>query len=319
MLAFSCRCVNGGDRSCIKESCYGALTWKVKVRHLSELNLGTSLRHEIMNKPIKLPHLSTEETQQLIPDGTILAGYRGSKAHNTWISPDDPNSTDDVDIMSIFVSPIGYYFGLESMGKRQSGTKEKMLHAPKIIWDAVAYEVRKYIWLLLKSNPSALSLLWLRENMYIHVSKLGRRLLDSREIFASKQAYHSFSGYAHGQLHRMEHAACKGIMGEKRRKLVEKYGYDVRNASHLIRLLRMGVEYLVEGELHIFRDDAEELKAIKRGEWTLDKVKAESEKWFNLAHEAYLRSPLPSHPDREKAEKLAVSIVTEYQKMAGEM
>ena len=50
-------------------------------------------------------------------------------------------------------------------------------------------------------------------------------------------------------------------MGEKRKAIVRKYQYDVKNAAHLIRLLRMGIEFLETGELRVFRAmDAEELR-----------------------------------------------------------
>jgi predicted nucleotidyltransferase len=263
-------------------------------------------------KPLKLPRLSVEETQELLPDGIILAGYRGSKAHNTWVAPTDPNSVDDIDIMAIFVPPLNYYFGLAGMSKRQRGTKEKMLELNGVTWDSVSYELKKYVHLLLNSNPNVLSLLWIRENLYFKVTEIGQELIDNRDIFVSKQAYNSFVGYANSQLKRMENFACKGVMGDKRRRLVEKHGYDTKNASHLIRLLRMGVEFLTDGVLHIHRHDAHELKAIKRGEWSLEKIKAESDKWFELSHEAYVRSPLPAQPDREKAEKLVIKWIKQF-------
>src|SRR5688572_25189955 len=54
-----------------------------------------------------------------------------------------------------------------------------------------------------------------------------------------------------------------GYMGEKRKAMVRKYQYDVKNAAHLIRLLRMGSEFLRTGELQVFRTtDAAELKQI---------------------------------------------------------
>jgi predicted nucleotidyltransferase len=43
------------------------------------------------------------------------------------------------------------------------------------------------------------------------------------------------------KLHR-EHFS--GYMGEKRKAMVRKYQYDVKNAAHLIRLLRMGAEFI---------------------------------------------------------------------------
>jgi hypothetical protein len=98
-------------------------------------------------------------------------------------------------------------------------------------------------------------------------------------------------------------------MGVKRRELVERYGYDTKNAGHLIRLLRMGIEFLTEGRLRVFREDAKELKAIKSGQWDLEKVQDEADRLFKLAHESYIRSSLPSLPNTGEVEKVLVGIV----------
>ncbi len=103
-----------------------------------------------------------------------------------------------------------------------------------------------------------------------------------------------------------------GYMGQKRRELVRRVGYDAKNAAHLIRLLRMGIEFLTEGTLHVERVDAPELLDIKRGNWSLKKVKTEAERLFVLAQEAYVRSPLPAEPDRERAERLCVEMISDY-------
>ena len=101
-------------------------------------------------------------------------------------------------------------------------------------------------------------------------------------------------------------------MGAKRKELVRRVGYDAKNAAHLIRLLRMGIEFLVDGELHVERADAEQLLSIKRGEWTIERVKEEAERLFKLAEEAYVRSSLPAKPDVKKAEGLCIAIISRY-------
>ena len=106
-----------------------------------------------------------------------------------------------------------------------------------------------------------------------------------------------------------------GYMGQKRRELVRRFGYDAKNAAHLIRLLRMGIEFLTEGTLRVERADAAELLDIKRGDWTLEEVKSEAERLFQLAQEAYVRSSLPPEPDRERAERLCVEMISEYHKL----
>ncbi|MDZ4390421.1 MAG: nucleotidyltransferase domain-containing protein [Gemmatimonadales bacterium] len=99
-----------------------------------------------------------------------------------------------------------------------------------------------------------------------------------------------------------------GYMGAKRKAMVRKYQYDVKNAAHLIRLLRMGAEFLRTGVLQVYRTtDGEEIKAIKRGEWALDRVKAEAKTLFEGLEAARETSPLPTEPDREGAHLLLLS------------
>ncbi|MFH1741197.1 MAG: nucleotidyltransferase domain-containing protein [bacterium] len=236
-------------------------------------------------------------------DSSILMGYRGSKAHGTFRPSTEKDSIDDIDIMAVIIQPISAYygFGMKETRKRFEGQ-----------WDLVVYDVQKFIYLLCKSNPNVLSLLWIDSNYYLKISPLGQRLIDNRHIFVSKQAYKSFTGYAYSQLHRMTHLACKGYMGDKRKKLVEKYGYDTKNASHLIRLLRMGIEFLSTGQLNVAREDNTHLVEIKKGKFTLKEIKADADRLFKLAEEALVRSTLPDKIDRDAAEELLVSILRDH-------
>lgn len=316
-----------------------------------------------MKETIKLKNLDQQQIEELFPDNLILLGYRGSIAHNMYIPQNDPSSIDDKDVMGVYVGPVEHYlgFGREEIKERFIGE-----------WDAVSYEIRKFVGLLLKCNPNVLSMLWVPERHIIYMCDLGRYLRENRDLFVSRQAYHSFNGYAYSQFKRMTHLNREareqmdefekiltdagldpndiradqslrsqpagsagdaglttgdvitryetlrrqyysgGYMGAKRRELVRKAGYDSKNAAHLIRLLRMGIEFLVEGELHVERADAEQLLEIKRGEWPFERVKAESERLFKLAEEAYVRSSLPPKPDTEKAERLCMDIISRY-------
>lgn len=98
-------------------------------------------------------------------------------------------------------------------------------------------------------------------------------------------------------------------MGEKRRGLVKRHGYDSKNAAHLIRLLRMCEEFLDTGAMNVFRTyDADELKAIKRGEWKLDDVKVLAEVLFARCKIARDTSWLPDEPDFKKASQIVADI-----------
>lgn len=108
---------------------------------------------------------------------------------------------------------------------------------------------------------------------------------------------------------KLHHEHFSGYMGEKRKAMVRKYQYDVKNAAHLIRLLRVGIEFLETGELRVFRsEDADELKTIKRGGWSLDRVKAEAQRLFGRIEDVRSRSPLPDRPDEAAAGELLVEM-----------
>lgn len=108
------------------------------------------------------------------------------------------------------------------------------------------------------------------------------------------------------KLHR-EHFS--GYMGEKRKAMVRRYQYDVKNAAHLIRLLRMGSEFLETGRLNVYRtSDAEELMRIKRGGWTLAQVKEEATRLFSDIETSRARSPLPEAPDAAAANELLLGL-----------
>lgn len=252
---------------------------------------------------ISLKGLSQEEVLRVTAAGTILLAYRGSIAHGMYVPSDNPNSIDDKDLLGVCVPEERFYFGLGKFEQKEAFYKE---------WDAVTYEVRKFCRLLIGQNPNVLGMLWLDPKHYIHVEPEGQLLLDNRHLFVSRSAYHSFTGYAFSQLKRMTHLAFEGYMGEKRKKLVEKFGYDTKNAAHLIRLLRMGIEFLNEGVLYVDRGavgDAPQLLSIKMGEWSLDQVKAEADRLFKRSEEAYDRCKLPPKVDTQAVDKIVIEIV----------
>lgn len=99
-----------------------------------------------------------------------------------------------------------------------------------------------------------------------------------------------------------------------RAELEEKYGFDAKHASHLVRLLRTGIEALSTGVVNVDRTDidAEELKAIRNGAWAFEKIEEfaiESDKKLN---ELYKNSMLPKRPKEEKIHELCIQTVDRY-------
>jgi predicted nucleotidyltransferase len=237
-------------------------------------------------------------------DWNIIHGYRGSIAHGMYIPNSDPLSIDDKDTIAICVPTLDYYIGLKEFGSR--GTQE----IKRDEWDIVVYEAKKAMSLLAQGNPNILCLLWLNPKYYINITEAGQLLLDNKNLFVGKHVYRSFTGYAYSQLHRMEHFVFEGYMGSKRKEIVTKFGYDTKNAAHLIRLLRMGIEFLNDGVMYVEREDAPQLLDIKKGKWTLEQVKAESDRLFKLSEETYIHSKLPVNIDKEKINELCMEVIS---------
>ncbi|HXI11324.1 MAG TPA: nucleotidyltransferase domain-containing protein [Thermoanaerobaculia bacterium] len=95
---------------------------------------------------MQLEGLTDEQVSELIPASSILVGYRGSIAHG--MHDPQPGSIDDRDIMSVYIGPVEAYlgFGRESTLEKKFGEFG--------IWDAVGYELLKFVQLLLKGNPT---------------------------------------------------------------------------------------------------------------------------------------------------------------------
>lgn len=234
-----------------------------------------------------------------LQDRTILLANVGSHSHGTYI-PAKKDGIDDIDIMGIVVPPKSYYLGLDKFEQIVQFVDE---------YDIILYETQKFMSLLLKNNPNVIGLLWLEPNLYLKQTDLGKKLIKNRDIFSSKLAYKSFSGYAYSQLRKMQHNECKGYMGAKRKVLLEKFGYDTKNASHLIRLLRMGMEFLSTGEMNVMRHDSGQLIDIKQGKYTLEQIQTLAEDLFKKTEMAFLTSKLPERPDYKKANELLIEII----------
>jgi predicted nucleotidyltransferase len=239
---------------------------------------------------------------------SILTAYRGSHSHGTFVPSTDENSIDDIDLMSICIPSRSYYFGLDTFGSRDT------LEIKDGPWDIVAYEIRKFVRLLMKGNPNVIGILWLRPKDYFKLDQAGHLLLDFRKLFNSQAVYHSFLGYSNAQFYKMEHLAHKGYMGEKRKRLVEKYGYDCKNAAHLIRLMRMCNEWLETHEFQVYRPDAEQLIEIKTGKWSLEEVKKEAGKLFARGEELFEKNKdrLPKEVDRNSVNDLLLEMFKNY-------
>jgi hypothetical protein len=241
------------------------------------------------------PRLPRVLAPQLATGGRLLAlGYAGSISHNTHVASQDPNSIDDVDLLGVLLPGPRDLLGLERW-------EHVVLQEEEL--DVTVFALAKLVRLLLVSNPNVLPLLWLRPEHYLIRTEAFDRLLAVRGIFSSRRAHATFTGYVRSQLRDLAKSRYAGYASDQRSALAVRLGYNPKAGAHAVRLLRMGEVFLRTGELRVYRtDDAEELRAIKRGEWTLEAVEREAERGFAALDAALVGSPLPPEPDRARAE-----------------
>lgn len=89
----------------------------------------------------------------------------------------------------------------------------------------------------------------------------------------------------------------------KRIKTIAEHGYDVKFAYHVVRLLNEVEQILTEGDLDLERN-REQLKSIRRGDWSLDEITEYFSDKEKELEGLYTRSDLRQVPDEEAIKRL---------------
>ena len=94
-----------------------------------------------------------------------------------------------------------------------------------------------------------------------------------------------------------------------RAELEKQHGYDTKHAMHLIRIMRMGLEVLELGDIHVRRDDAPELSAIRNGSMSYDDLLAAATSLRDRMASVAAISTLPDDVDQAYVDRLAVELM----------
>lgn len=166
-------------------------------------------------------------------------------------------------------------------------------------YDFSIYGIIKYFQLCMDCNPNMIDSLYTPQRCVLHATAVGNKVRDNRELFLHKGAWFKFKGYAYSQMHKMKSQERTG----KRKALVEEYGYDIKFAYHCIRLLDEVEQIMTEGTMNLERN-REQLKSIRRGEWTLEQIEKHFEEKERELEALYTRCDLPPAPDEDRIKKL---------------
>jgi hypothetical protein len=102
----------------------------------------------------------------------------------------------------------------------------------------------------------------------------------------------------------------------ERARLEEKYGYDTKHGAHLFRLLKMAEEIMVDGKVNVWRQDRDEILAVRNGLWPYDRLV----EWAEIKDAELTRMyrareyKIPRAPDRSAIDKLCVECTVQEMK-----
>ncbi len=174
-------------------------------------------------------------------------------------------------------------------------------------YDMTIYGIVKFFNLAMENNPNVIDSLFTPVNCVLHSTRVGNLVRENRKLFLHKGAWPKFKGYAYSQLHKI---AIKRPQGN-RAELAEKHGYDVKFAYHVVRLLSEVEMILVEQDIDLQRNN-EQLKAIRRGEWTEERLRQWCSDKESQLERAYSESTLRATPDEPKIRVLLLDCLEDH-------
>lgn len=240
-----------------------------------------------------------------LPDNTMFEGMTGSIA---YAASDDAS---DMDIVGFCIPPkevifphlSGEILGFGSQQQRfdvfQQHHIELKEHRKEI--DLTIYNIVKFFQLAMENNPNMVDVMFLPRRCVLHSTGIYEHVRENRKLFLHKGSWSKFRGYAYSQLSKVKNGANKS--NPKRQASIDKYGFDVKFAYHIVRLVLEVEQILVHQDLDLECNGAI-LRSIRNGEWTLPDI----EEWFaskeKMLEEVYHKSSLQYSPDENAIKKL---------------
>jgi predicted nucleotidyltransferase len=243
---------------------------------------------------------------------------------NTSETPEAPRQTaiSDIDIYGFCIPEKDMVFphlrgeipGFGSHVQRFEQWQEHHVQDPNALggkgrtYDFSIYSIVKYFQLCMENNPNMIDSLFTPQSCVLHSTAVGNMVRENRKLFLHKGAWHKFKGYAYSQVHKMR---SKQPPDGKRKELVETFGYDVKYAYHVVRLLDEVEQILTEGDIDLQRN-REQLKAIRRGEWTQEEIVEHFSRKERDLESLYTASKLAHTPPEGRIKQLLLDCLEHH-------
>jgi len=243
--------------------------------------------------------------QEMALKNLIYKIRTGSALYGTYVE-----GSSDEDFSGIFLPDKDYVMGIKSIEQVELSQKaSKSIRNQAGDVDYTIYALPKFIQLLLGNNPNIIEFMYVPKPCQIFTSKYSDQLIENRHLFLSKKAYHTFKGYAYTQRRKLE-VKKENMTG--RTELAEKFGYDVKFASHIIRLLLEVLQILTEKTLTFPLPQNNLVRDIKLGKYELPWVIEKADYYEKLVDEAYIKSDLQYTSNYEEVNKLQIRLLEEF-------
>jgi predicted nucleotidyltransferase len=174
-------------------------------------------------------------------------------------------------------------------------------------YDLTIHGIVKFFNLAMENNPNVIDSLFTPVNCVLHSTRVGNIVRENRKLFLHKGAWPKFKGYAYSQLHKLSINQPHG----KRAGLVAEHGFDTKFAYHVVRLLTEVEMILMEQDIDLQRNN-EQLKAIRRGEWTEERLRQWCADKESHLERAYAESTLRATPDEPKVRALLLNCLEDH-------
>jgi len=200
------------------------------------------LKQGLLNSP---PYFMENNVQLEVMMGSVAYGVS--------------NDSSDMDVYGVVMQPKDWSFphlrgeipGFSTRGQTFQTWQQHHINDPEARkqYDLCFYSLERFFKLCMENNPNMIDALFVPRRCVLFSTPMAERIRENRNLFLHKGCWHKFKGYAYSQLHKMRTKKPEG----KRIETVDKYGYDVKFAYHVVRLLDEVEQILTTHDLDITR------------------------------------------------------------------